>query len=147
MKAKLIIDRLGPNPAYDPPLKRDFLGPNAEEEWADAVAAYDVSPEIVVPAGTILGGSLAWIHCFPDASGLAIKKDPKTGRHVPYRRAPGIVAAVPADEACEKMVARRITENARSRRMTDEQIRDELDAGIQRSKEMQSAADKEAAAA
>ena len=133
MKIQYVIDRLGPNPAYDPPRRKDFLGPEGAEEYANAKAAYDVPPQIVVPAGSVHAHELAWIHCFPDQSGIAFKRNDQ-GKVVPYRKAPGMVVAIPADEHCEKQVARTVAEHAASRGVPPQTVQDEIAAGVAKSR-------------
>lgn len=137
MKIQFILDVLGRNPAYDPPLKKDFA---SEEDWADAKALYDVPPDRLLPAGTIEAGPLAWIHCFPDQQGIAFKYN-KEGKVVPYRKAPGVVRAVPFDDACKTEFLNRAKINAASRGVDLQVVLDEVAAGVERSKTIQAAAD------
>jgi hypothetical protein len=139
MKIELIIDSPGPNPEYNPPSRKDFVGPNADEDFADAMAKFEtggINPVRILPAGTIEQGSLAWVHCFPDAEGIAFKYD--GGKVVPYRKAPGVVRAVPADDACRLKVETVIRQHAAARKISPEELRAEIDAGIERSRALQS---------
>lgn len=143
MKCKLIVDSLGPNPAYRKPERYDF---KTEEEWHDAVALYDVPSEITVPAGTILSGGMAWMHCFPDASGVILTKqrDPhdRKIKLLPTRAGVGVVRAVPEDDACRAALERQIVSAAAARRVRVEYIRQELAQAVQTSLDQQAENDK-----
>jgi hypothetical protein len=142
MKCTLIIDSPGPNPDYDPPQRKDFVGPNADEDYADAKATYDVSPEVLVPAGTLLSGRDAWMHCYPDETGIAFKRiGGASGKVVPFRKSPGIVRAVPADEACQAALDAHMKAAAAHRGVDVAVVAKEVAAGVARSKALQATAD------
>lgn len=138
MKATLILDSLGPNPAYDPPRKEDYA---TDEEWHDAKALYDFEPDVIIPAGTIISGQFVYAHCHPDDSNLRIVRDSKTGDKLPKRVGKGIVRAVPADQPCEVMLAKWVQSAAKKRRVTPSAIQAEIDAGVAASKALQSQLD------
>ncbi len=126
MKAKLIVDSIGPNPAYRPPRRDDF---RSDEEWQDAVALYDVPPEVIVPAGTILSDSLVWVHCYPD-SNIGFHYDPKSGRRVLTNLGLGTVRAVPLDPGCEAALMKHVKHAAAARRTTVEIILAEIKTAV-----------------
>lgn len=126
MKARLILDSLGPNPAYSPPDRTAFA---TDEEWHDALALYDVSPDVTIPAGTLLTGPQCWMHCFPDASGVIMTKGrDDTGRItiIPKRVGVGVVRAIPEDDACRAALARQIKVNASVRRISVAEVEAEI---------------------
>jgi hypothetical protein len=134
MLCKLIIDSEGPNPDYCPP------NPAID---AAAFHAYNVPPDVIVPAGTILtpdGTGLDWVHCFPH-SGAFI--DLKSGR--PVRGPDGLVLAEPADEECRAAVEKNLVGWGAARRMNPVQARAALDKAVAATKALQ--ARNEAAAA
>ena len=148
MKIELIIDSVGPNPDYKPPSRKEFVGPNADEDFADAMAAFEstgISPVRILPAGTIEQGALAWVHCFPDAEGIAFKYDGE-GKVIPYRKAPGVVRAIPADEACRLKFETVIRQHAAARKISPDEIRAEIEAGVKRSQALQAESSKQGAA-
>ncbi len=127
MKAKLIIDSIGPNPAFRQPRRDDF---RSDEAWHDAVALYDVPAEVIVPAGTILCDPLVWVHCYPD-SNIGFHYDPKTGRRIPVRMGIGSVRAVPLDEGCLAALLKHIKHAAAARRTTVEAIQAEIKTAVE----------------
>lgn len=77
MRVQLVIDSMGPNPAFKPP------DPRTDQVGFDT---YDVPHTIVIPAGTVLPNDpQAWRHCLPDAV--------------------GVIRAVPVDDDARRMVA------------------------------------------
>lgn len=138
MKATLILDSHGPNPAYDPPRKEDYA---TDEEWHDAKALYEVAPDVVVPAGTTISGQFVYAHCHPDDSNLRIVRDSKTGDKLPKRVGKGIVRAVPADKPCEVMLAKWVQMAAKKRRVATSVIQAEIDSGVAASKALQAQLD------
>jgi hypothetical protein len=142
MKALLIIDSLGGNPAFSPPRRDRFA---TDEEFEDALAQYDVPPDITVKAGTIISGRGAWMHCICDASGLVLvkQKDPHDGKMkpLPKRVARGVVRAVPVDDGCRAAVAKHVRHAAQARRVAVEIIEREIAAGVAQSRAEQAAID------
>ena len=145
MKCTYIVDSWGGNPEFDPPVKKHFVGPNAAEDYADAKARYKVPRDIVIKAGTVDAGEHVWMHCIPDQSGIAFRYD-KDRKVVPYRKAPGVVRAVPADDTCQMEVDAWIERTAASRGVSPDVVKAEIEAAVKRSKQLQADIDAKAAA-
>lgn len=145
MKAVHIVDSLGPNPEFDPPVRKHFMGPTAAEDYADAKARYNVHRDRIVPAGTVIAGENVWMHCIPDQEGIAFRYD-KNHKVVPYRKSPGVVRCVPADDTCQMEVDAYIQRAAASRGVSPDVIKAEIEAGVKRAKDLQAQLDATAAA-
>lgn len=140
MKCTLIVDSEGPNPAYDPPDRHDFA---TDEEFHDAKALYDVPPEVIVPAGTVLSGALAWVHCFPQSRVRVVEKVVDgVKKRVPSNAGPLFVRAVPADPACEAALAKHVQHAAKTRRVAASVIMDEIEQGLAAARGQQQENDK-----
>lgn len=126
MKAKLIVDSIGPNPNYKPPVRSNF---RTDEEFHDAKALYDVPAEAIVPAGTVLCDPLVWVHCYPD-SNIGFHIDPRTGRRMPVSLGIGTVRAVPLDDGCRAALLRHVKHAAASRRVGEDKILEEIREGV-----------------
>lgn len=123
MKVTLIIDSLGPNPAYKPPVRSSFPeGTQGDEAFADAKALYHVPHSILIPAGTVISGPGAWVHCWEDNDGIEF--DNRSGK--PVRVGPGIVRAVPADEPAQVMLEKHMVHVAATRKWPLQKVKDYL---------------------
>ena len=144
MKATLVVDSRGPNPAFAPPDRHDYA---TDEEFHDAKALYDVPPEIMVPAGTVISGPMAWVHCFT-VSRIRIKEEIVDGvkKRVPFKGGPLFVRAVPADAACEAELSKHVQQAAASRRVAPSVILDEIEQGLAAARAEQAENDKAKAA-
>ncbi|HEY2250907.1 MAG TPA: hypothetical protein VGH74_07585 [Planctomycetaceae bacterium] len=138
MKCTLIVDSLGPNPAFDPPQRDHFPD---DEAYHDALALYEVPPDIMVPAGTVLSGPFAWLHCLPDQSGWG-----RDAQGKPVRVRPGVVRSVPLDAPCQVKVAKEVQALAAKRKVLPAVVMAEIDAAIKKSQDAQAANSKPAPA-